>query len=45
MAVAVVQLKRMGFTDEGGWLTRLTRAKRADVNEVLDALKTTFCLN
>ena len=39
VAQAVDQLKMMGFSDEGGWLTRLTQAKQADVNKVLDSLK------
>ena len=34
----VRQLRSMGFDDEGGWLTELTRAKGGDLSKVLDAL-------
>lgn len=35
---AIEQLKSMGYTDDGGWLTRLVTAKDANINAVLDAI-------
>merc|ERR1712012_1026995 len=32
-------LKTMGFSDDGGWLSNLLRAKSGDVGKVLDAIK------
>ncbi len=38
VAKALVQLKAMGFSDEGGWLTRLLEAKDANIGHVLDII-------
>ena len=35
---ALVQLKSMGYEDDGGWLTELVKAKGGDISKVLDAL-------
>ena len=35
----LVQLKSMGFDDEGGWLTELIKAKDGDIGKVLDTLQ------
>lgn len=35
---AIEQLKSMGYTDDGGWLTRLATAKNGNINAVLDAV-------
>jgi hypothetical protein len=32
-------MKTMGFSDDGGWLSRLLIAKDGDIGQVLDALK------
>lgn len=32
-------MKRMGFQDEGGWLTNLLVAKQGDIGSVLDAIQ------
>ena len=39
MAAALVTMKAMGFTDDGGWLSSLLRAKSADVGRVLDVIQ------
>lgn len=35
---AIEQLKSMGYSDDGGWLTRLATAKDGNINAVLDAI-------
>lgn len=35
---AIESLRSMGYTDDGGWLTRLVSAKNGNINEVLDAI-------
>lgn len=35
---AIEQLNAMGYTDDGGWLTRLVSAKQGNINAVLDAI-------
>ena len=35
---AVGQMKSMGFSDEGGWLTQLCSTKRGNIEEILDVL-------
>lgn len=35
---AIEQLKLMGYSDDGGWLTRLVSAKKGNINAVLDAI-------
>lgn len=32
------QMLSMGFTDEGGWLTRLLQAKEYDIGSALDTM-------
>merc|ERR1712012_279325 len=36
---ALKTMQAMGFSDDGGWLTSLLRAKSGDVGKVLDAIK------
>merc|ERR1719195_1175246 len=36
---ALKTMQAMGFTDDGGWLSNLLRAKSGDVGKVLDAIK------
>lgn len=35
---ALEQLKLMGYSDDGGWLTRLASAKHGNINAILDAI-------
>lgn len=35
---AIESLRAMGYSDDGGWLTRLVSAKNGNINEVLDAI-------
>ena len=35
---AIEHLNSMGYTDDGGWLTRLVSAKNGNINAVLDAI-------
>merc|ERR1712004_459995 len=36
---ALKTMQAMGFSDDGGWLSSLLRAKSGDVSKVLDAIK------
>merc|ERR1712107_588083 len=36
---ALKTMQAMGFSDDGGWLSSLLRAKSGDVGKVLDAIK------
>merc|ERR1712130_864341 len=38
-AGALAQMKAMGFSDDGGWLSNLLKAKSGDVGKVLDAIQ------
>ena len=35
---AIEQLRLMGYSDDGGWLTRLATAKNGNLNAILDAI-------
>merc|ERR1712198_412316 len=39
VAGALAQMKAMGFSDNGGWLSSLLKAKSGDVGKVLDAIQ------
>merc|ERR1712110_321387 len=39
VADALAQMKAMGFSDDGGWLSNLLKAKSGDVAKVLDAIQ------
>ena len=39
IAGALAQMKVMGFSDEGGWLSNLLKAKSGDVGKVLDVIQ------
>merc|ERR1712198_323806 len=39
VAGALAQMKAMGFSDDGGWLSSLLKAKSGDVSKVLDAIQ------
>jgi hypothetical protein len=38
VAGALAQMQAMGFSDDGGWLSHLLKAKSGDVGKVLDAI-------
>jgi sequestosome 1 len=35
---AIEQLRNMGYSDDGGWLTRLATTKNGNINAILDAI-------
>jgi len=39
VAVALKTMKAMGFSDDGGWLSNLLKAKSGDVGKVLDTIQ------
>merc|ERR1712198_121714 len=39
VAAAMKTMKAMGFSDDGGWLSNLLRAKSGDVGKVLDTIQ------
>ena len=39
VAGALAQMQAMGFSDDGGWLSDLLKAKSGDVGKVLDAIQ------
>merc|ERR1712018_721402 len=39
VAGALAQMKAMGFSDDGGWLSNLLKTKSGDVGKVLDAIQ------
>merc|ERR1712018_415041 len=39
VAGALAQMRAMGFSDDGGWLSNLLKAKSGDVGKVLDAIQ------
>ena len=39
VAEALAQMKVMGFSDEGGWLSNLLKAKSGDIGKVLDVIQ------
>merc|ERR1739841_467472 len=39
VAAALKTMKAMGFSDDGGWLSNLLRAKSGDVGQVLDTIQ------
>merc|ERR1719391_1344202 len=39
VAAALKTMKAMGFSDDGGWLSNLLKAKSGDVSKVLDTIQ------